>query len=458
MADRVDMVESRAVLSGDGSGSKGTGVLAVFSFTLACNNLLFMSFATTPHLTEEVLGLLHPARRHFDDTGALDWLYTASLITVAVCMVPATIAVDRWNRNTNLVAAVVNAAAAWARYAAADSGSYSMALGSSVMTGVAASVLMPSVALVAGRWYPASQAFAMAIAIQSGYFGWSIGSLIPIVATSAERLKDFLLVQGFMVSLSVPLMLLCYRDPPKSLRSAREASSERSVDTVAKRHHTVLLFKLRANGAFWTHALCTATLEAISFAVPGVQGVLFQVCLVGVSLPPSETLWTNFAFLFSGVCTGLLLAKLPTTSQPAALKLLFVLASVAFTGLVLVSTLPGEAGQPAGGTALLVLLMAAAGGASLGFPGLGLAMVVDSAEDVPEAYSCGVTQLLSQVLGAVLAQLSGCSIGFTLCAGASALAALAMLTLARFPSANLPRTDKSALTETEMACHDASRP
>ena len=56
------------------------------------------------------------------------------------------------------------------------------------------------------------------------------------------------------------------------------------------------------------------------------------------------------------------------------------------------------------GAPLLVLLMAVAGGASLGFPGLAMAAIVKAAHPVPEAYSCGLTQLLSQLIGAAVTQ------------------------------------------------------
>ena len=68
----------------------------------------------------------------------------------------------------------------------------------------------------------------------------------------------------------------------------------------------------------------------------------------------------------------------------------------------------------------------------MGFPGMGLAAVVRAADDVPEAYACGVTQLLSQLVGAAATQLSGCAVGFKICAGCSAGATLLML-LAPFP-------------------------
>jgi MFS family permease len=458
-------------------------VLASFGLSLACNNLLFMSYATTPNISEDVLGLIRPARKHFDADGELDWLYTASLISVAVFMMPATYAVDRWNRNTNIAGAVANAGAAWLRFMASEMGSYAVALLSSILTGIAAAILMPTVAVVAGRWFRASaQAFAIAVAIQCGYVGWTLGALIPLFATDDASLRATLLVQGLVVTAALPAVLISYHDPPKGSRERLlvagashhlhpgAASPERAasppplvqqqppqpvkraqssaaaiaiVQSIPKRQHYTLFHQLRGNSRFWVHCCCCATLEAISFAVPGVQGLIFGTCIPEVALPPAVTLWTNFTFLAVGVLCGALLSRVPDRHHPTTLKLLFVVATAAFVCLALVAAEPGSGNQPSGGLGVLVLLMAVGGGASLGFPGIGLAAVVASAPEVPEAYSCGITQLLSQLIGALATQLSGCAVSFKLCAGLCACATVGMLFLAKFETmedANEART------------------
>ena len=330
--------------SADGLSPRRWSVLAAFSFSLGCNNLLFMSYATTPRLSEEVLGLIHPARKHFDAAGELDLLYTMSLITVAVCMGPGTYAVDRWNRKTNLAAAAINAAAAWARYIAAASSSCttkgiepltrpllsrassaravlprdpsltcqssvhvcalgvwadSVAMLSSILAGAGAAILMPTVSVVAARWFESEQAFATGIAIQCGYAGWTLGSLIPLVATTDAHLRTTLLAQAFLVSLCIWPVVALYHDPPKRRLASHDAErappsadggltlGKVSPSNVPKRdHYKMASLLFRPNRAFWVPCLSAAVLEGISFAIPGVQGLILSSCIPGVHLTP----------------------------------------------------------------------------------------------------------------------------------------------------------------------------
>ena len=65
-----------------------------------------------------------------------------------------------------------------------------------------------------------------------------------------------------------------------------------------------------------------------------------------------QTLWTNFAFLAVGVACGLLLCRLPESAERATLSTLYIVASVAFCALSVVTAIKGVDNEPAGGMRL----------------------------------------------------------------------------------------------------------
>ena len=225
---------------------------------------------------------------------------------------------------------------------------------------------------------------------------------------------------------------------------------------------------LLRNPQFVLHALCYSLLGGISFAIPAVQDIIFGSCAAptnstnatnasaaalgswgaapagqlrahayeagggfgahggavgalsgGVLLPSgslgangfsfdaTETMWTNFAFVVSGVVTGLLLGVFARDARRYGL----ILRTMAFVAALAFSAL-AALGQPQLSSQLerstvysfLLLLMAAAGAASLGFIGIALRTACEVGAPVGEVYVGGTVERFIQGWGALLTQ------------------------------------------------------
>ena len=108
---------------------------------------------------------------------------------------------------------------------------------------------------------------------------------------------------------------------------------------------------------------------------------------------------------------------------------LAALGSVAMTALaVLASPSVASSWQPDALYACLVLCMALSGAATVGFIGLALSLVVRIGAPVPEAYTVGGVEWLTQGVGGALSTLSAvCGVGFYACVALSWLATLVLL-------------------------------
>eukprot|EP00965_Chrysotila_dentata_P224695 6194332-Pleurochrysis_carterae.AAC.4 len=78
--------------AGEGAGAVRWGVLFAFAFSAASNSFMFMDFSTTAALSEHVLEC---------DSYSLEWLYSASLLTVMPLSLPAAFLLVRYNWATS---------------------------------------------------------------------------------------------------------------------------------------------------------------------------------------------------------------------------------------------------------------------------------------------------------------------------------------------------------------------
>jgi len=427
-------------------------VLGCFAVSDALNAFMFMSFSTTPAVSKAVLG---PAGAPISDS-ELDWVYSISLALVVVMLLPAAHALDHYNRATMLAAVCLNVGAAWLRYASVVWGSYSTALLSSAMLGIATSVVMPSFALIPQRWFPPNQrAFATSVNVQSNYLGWGLGTLIPLLVSSPHTMRSFMLAQAAFATLTLPLTLALYRaappplvrphrttpptirptDPPLLSLSPLELLS--SPSTIDPPHTPWRPHDALCNYQFLLQAICYGGLAGISYSLPAFQATAFTDCMhPSLHFVSTHSMWVNFAFITSGVVVGLVAGA--TVSEPYEPLTIRIFALTAALALALLVTLtrPPLLIAIGDGPALLLLLtitLALAGGASLGFFSLGLRAAIRVGSPVPEVYTSGFTEMLSQLSAVIFTQTSICPVDFIACAAAACLIALVLPLFARFP-------------------------
>jgi hypothetical protein len=210
------------------SGGRRWAVLLSFSLLSASNAFLLMDFADDYTLSESMLGV---------DAASVAFLYSLFLLCVMPAMLVAAWAVVHHSAPAVAVAALLNAAAAWLRYAAVLRRSYPLAVASTVLAGFAAAVVVCSYAVIAERWFrPTQRGLATSVAVQSNYFGWAAGSLIGLAeAGDPHKARQLLLGQAIALSCSVPLILLCYRGEAPGVGHAvsdRQAVYESAGQTV----------------------------------------------------------------------------------------------------------------------------------------------------------------------------------------------------------------------------------
>jgi hypothetical protein len=249
----------------------------------------------------------------------------SSLALVVVMLLPAAHALDHYNRATMLAAVCLNVGAAWLRYASVVWGSYSTALLSSAMLGIATSVVMPSFALIPQRWFPPNQrAFATSVNVQSNYLGWGLGTLIPLLVSSPHTMRSFMLAQAAFATLTLPLTLALYRaappplvrphrttpptirptDPPLLSLSPLELLS--SPSTIDPPHTPWRPHDALCNYQFLLQAICYGGLAGISYSLPAFQATAFTDCMhPSLHFVSTHSMWVNFAFITSGVVVGL---------------------------------------------------------------------------------------------------------------------------------------------------------
>ena len=431
--------------------------LATFGYNTGFNAFMCMDYAAISSIAKDALGT--------DDAG-VNWLYSGLLLAVLPATVPAAIFTVRAPVATALVGICLNVGGAWLRWLSITTGSYAIALTSSVIIGFAAAIIICSYTALAHRLFPADErALATTIAVQCNYFGWAIGSLMPLIVrdpacvdSSCAGLTSYstaMLAQAIAVSFALPLYFVT--DGRALIAECSPASKAINANFVPTDAHESgdggrprLLLR---NAQFWIHAACYSIMGGISFTIPGIQDQLFTSCLTtvnatngtgvnGTAVPiaifgSTQTLWTNFAFISAGVATGLTIGTFvkDTKKYGIILRLLFVVTSLALSGIAVLAN-----SQVAGAIdshtlyAMLVLLMTITGAGSLGFIGLGLRTAVSVSEPVDEAYVGGGVEWLIQAWGAFLTQISDCNISFYACAAGAWLVTGLILCAARFPS------------------------
>jgi hypothetical protein len=161
----------------------------------------------------------------------------------------------------------------------------------------------------------------------------------------------------------------------------------------------------------------------------------------------SQTMWMNFAFVASGVITGLGIGatvKSPRLFAPV-LRTMFALSAAALLLVQLILYLAARSILDKTAVyALVIFIMAVSGAGSLGFIGIVLRVAVNVSQPVDEIYAGGTVEFLLNGLGTVLGELTSVNVatfGFWWFAAPVSIAALAICFIAKF---EVPADDVSS--------------
>jgi MFS family permease len=300
---------------------------------------MFMDFTTLEDIAKEALNLDLASDA---SEQLIAWTYSASLLAVLPAAFPAMVYLQRRNWLTTGLGTASNCVGAWLRYVAVKNASIEIAIVSSVFVGFAAAVIVSSYSAVASRWFPPSErTLATSLAVQSNYAGWCLGAVvIPYCINKSEDLLDAMFYQAIYLSFCLALFFLVHRENPIMVSAESDPMLESTVDHEEKHEELSALESLKAlvsDKQYVLQCLCYSTLAGVSFAIPAFQ----TTALATINLTSKQSAWTNFAFVLSGVVTGLCAGFFTKSSEhfPKILKTMFVVCSIALAGLVVLTQL-----------------------------------------------------------------------------------------------------------------------
>eukprot|EP00928_Gymnodinium_smaydae_P090547 TRINITY_DN74335_c0_g1_i1.p1 TRINITY_DN74335_c0_g1~~TRINITY_DN74335_c0_g1_i1.p1 ORF type:complete len:414 (-),score=77.26 TRINITY_DN74335_c0_g1_i1:15-1256(-) len=407
-------------------GKRGSWLtLGAFAYNAAANAVMFMNFVVVSELSAGIFSV---------EASSTSLTYSVGLLTALPCTFVATYFLQRRSGITFFASVLLDVLGAWLRWLSVLRQSFVLCLASTVCIGSSFAICCMAFAVIGERWFREDQqVLATSLGVQSNYAGWCAGALaIPSLVHTEEDLRSFLLVQAIAVSLGLVLFALFHDEASAKPLSGHAAQPLESS-----------LSRLARNQQYLVQLACYATLGAISYAVPGVQDGLFSVHF---GWDQSTTRWTNLAFIAAGVVNGIYVGTKAATRPLLLLKVHFVAAAAAL--IVVQAALQRLIPESCVFVAVL-LAMALAGAASLGFLGVALAAIAKVVPEVNEAYSAGAVEWFVQLGGAVLTETAGSARGF---GALTSLAGLAAATLVLFgrEDAHAQRTLKSAGDDIEL--------
>ena len=238
-------------------------VLACFCFHSFVQCFCFMDFSTDAALVQRSLAM---------QDGVEDGLlyYGAFAATLPAMWISMWMLLRGLDRAAGLAMSLLIVAGAWLRFAALMSHSYSLAMLSTVVLGVAGGVIFTSFTFLPERWFPPSErGLATALAVQSNYAGWALGCLNPIMlgdnrGAGESGFRTFLLWQAIITSFGLPLQLMVSsRAPVAGAGVSVSSHTHATVDVrpVTRGSHTSFWDTLSMLGAQHHLATLPATLS-----------------------------------------------------------------------------------------------------------------------------------------------------------------------------------------------------
>jgi MFS family permease len=344
-------------------------VLGAFVFQSFIQCVCFMDFSTDEALVEETL--------HTEDPSEIGHLYYGGFASTVVAMFYSLwLLLSGRDWRAGLGMAILIVAGAWLRLIAAHAHSYALALLSTLSLGLAGGVIFTSITFLPERWFPEHERpFATALAVQSNYAGWAVGCLTPVMfgkpgpdgEHTQTGMRTYLLWQALLTSLALPIYLAANTRGPRAKIATNAVSSSAegaggvgvggnvvgvvgvvsAPRTLSMRESFATLCK---RPQYLIHSTCYAVLGAVGYAVTGAVDVCFTSAFTTSAangtatsaFTSDHTMWLNFAFVLTGVLTGLAAGKLtPTAWYGAVIRALFATGAFALLAIQLLLNLGG---------------------------------------------------------------------------------------------------------------------
>lgn len=396
-------------------------VLIATALNSSFNAFMCMNFSAAPAASAAALGITeHEAAR----------FYSIYLFSCMLFMTPVMWQTERYERGALLSSVMATTVAAWMRWWALHRmrHQYVLCAISQVLVGFGASAISTLPGQISHqRFAPTQWALTTSLMLMANYTGWLFGSSVPevvVVEGSVSSLADLFFTQASYSGFTTISFFLLYRPLPE--RAARIIASENA----GKSHlgGFTAVFQMMASTPQFRLQLGTHGLfGAIGFVVP--SAILF--ILQDLGAPPWIGQLTNFVFIGTGVLGGVVLGACSTdaTCYPVTLKMCYVLGTaalalmcgIAYTGFL-------SAATPS--IMLLVLLMAVAGFATLGFTGV---LFEDLARfpNMTPSYVLWIGYEIILTVSSVLNLFASNASGFWILAGTSMLTCMIFLTCYR---------------------------
>lgn len=382
--------------------SKRWLIVGMFGMSTAVNAFMWFDYSAIPDTFQAAFGA---------SDSMLNWTYTIALLSTLPSAPIAAIQLEKRTWGTMMTMVALNTVGALLRYLSVSAFAtpvYSLALLSSVALGLSTGVILCSITFLAHTWFPPKErALAASVAAQANSGGWALGAVVvPSLVHNLHQLRKLLLVQLFVVIVTTVLFGVFYRPfPPGAARGALAKPRPERVSLVQT------LQQLMRNRQYVLQGFCYTVVAGVAFAVPAVQAEIFDAH--GISNITAA--WTNFAFIISGVVSGVVCGNYVKRPEQfgGTLKVMFATGAVALTLLAIGLAVLDP--RSTGFIAFALIMMTVAGAGLIGFLGIGLQAASEVAHPVGETYSAGLVEWMIQISAAVLTQVSTVQIGFWLC-------------------------------------------
>jgi MFS family permease len=447
------------------------------------------------------------------------WQYSATLLASLPAAFPAMRYIDTHNYLVTFLGTASQVLAGWLRYIAIREENFSLVIVSSVLIGFGGSVIISTYTTCAQRWFPPHErTLATSIAVQSNYFGWAMGSVIvPSIVNEPgsgsfdvikEQFLNLALWQAVGCSLCLVTFFAFHRETPKSYKKDMATAEERDTSQAQEQDEEVgasfasgdgrsmtagrrsqsgvagrasysrgacassvyrqnqassvqipalkSAWMLATNGQFMMQGFCYAVLGGVSYTIPAVQDEVFA----DIGYTSQENSLTNFCFIMTGVCCGVLLGYVGKDRRRhgVLLKFLFSISAVSLTVLLVLTDLRKRNIDVGLNNAelrpIFIICMGGAGAGTLSFIGIALQKAVDLTQPVSEAIAGGMVEWFLNNFAAIIPLVDA----NTFWASTAVTVFVTLLFLAFYSENESSRTSMHSHHQSMMSEHQSMRP
>ena len=398
----------------------GWMVIIALALNSSFNAFQCMNFSATQAASAAALNISEPEAAQF---------YSIYLACCMLFMTPVMWQTERYERGTLMSSVLATTVAAWIRWWALHSMSYQyeLCLISQVLIGFGASGISTLPGQISHqRFRPNHWALTTSLMLMANYSGWLFGSFVPSVVVlegSVQSLTNLFFAQAMYSVFTTTAFFLLYRSLPEDVARilAKDNAKKSNLGGF------LAVFKVMASTPQFTFQLLAhGFFGAVGFVIP--SAVLFILKDLGTPLVLDRI--TEIVFIGTGVLGGISLGAYSTdaTTYPRTLKICYVLGSAS---LVLICGVAySNVLSDFGVSVALVVLMAVAGFATLGFTGV---LFEDLARfpNMTSSYVLWIGYEIILAISSVLNLVASNASGFWILAGTCLLTSLAFLTFYR---------------------------